>query len=421
MLKTDLIKSDCPILKREAKNHPLVYLDNAATSQKPRQVIEAIADYYANHNANVHRGLHTLSEEATEMYEDARRVVAGFIGATDLSEVIFTTGTTESLNRVAFTWALFNLQEGDSILLTDIEHHSNLIPWQIVAKQTGAKLEYIEIGSDDTGNIILEKFKDKLSSLSGKVKLVCFSQASNVLGTILPVKEISKAAHAVGALVCIDGAQAVPHIPVNVQSLDCDFYAFSGHKMLGPTGIGVLWARKNLLESMEPFIYGGGMIDVVTLNDSTWAVLPEKLEAGTPHIAGAIGLSRAVKYLRNLDMKNIREHEVIMNTYALNKLSTIEGLKILGPADAQERTGLIAFSVDGIHSHDLAAVLDTVGVAVRSGHHCCMPLHKKLNISSSTRASFYIYNNTDDIDRLVEGIQKAIKILGKNKLKNLEY
>lgn len=401
------MKEDFPILNRIINGSRLVYLDNAATTQKPVQVVNAISDFYLNHNANVHRGIHTLSEEATQMYEDARKKVAEFIGAIHPEEVIFTKGTTESLNRVAIGWVLANLKKDDVILVTDFEHHSNLIPWQEEARVVGAKVEILD--TDANGEISLNQLEEKLSR--GKVKFISTAHASNVLGTILPVKEICKIAHKYEILVCVDGAQAVPQMKVNVQSLHCDFYAFSAHKMLGPTGIGVLWAKKELLEKMEPYEFGGGMIDEVTYDKATWAELPEKFEAGTPNVAGAVGLAAAINYLEMIGMDSIRKHEVELTAYALIKLNEIEGLKILGPKDPEKRTGLVSFTIEGIHSHDIASVLNSEGIAVRSGHHCCMPLHKKLNIPASTRASFYIYNPKEDIDVLIAGLQKAIKVL----------
>jgi cysteine desulfurase/selenocysteine lyase len=381
-------------------------LDNAASSQKPQVVIDALVDYYSNHNANVHRGLHTLSEEATEMYERARASVARFINASSPEEVAFTKGATESLNRVAFTWGLANLHAGDVILVTDAEHHSNLIPWQLVAKKTGAVLAFLK--TDEHGELDTAQVKLKLTS---KVKLVSLAHASNMLGTIFPVKGIAKLAHSVGAVVCVDGAQAIPHVKVDVQSLGVDFYAFSGHKMLGPTGIGVLWVRRELLANLEPYEYGGGMIDDVSYTSATYAQPPEKFEAGTPPIAEAVGLKSAIEYLEKVGMDNIQAHEIELNTYALEKLNAIEGVTIYGPKDPEKRTGLVSFTVTGIHAHDVASVMNTLGVAVRSGHHCTMPLHKKLGIPASVRASYYLYNTKADIDKLVEGILKAKELL----------
>lgn len=400
------IKKDFPILQRKVSGKDLIYLDNAATSQKPSAVLEAISTYYKKHNSNVHRGIHTLSEEATELYEEARSKVAKFIGAQKPEEIVFTKGTTESLNRINYEWGVENLKEGDVILTTESEHHSNLIPWQILSEITGAQLKFVDL--DDNGELSMDDFKSKLSD---QVKLVAISHASNVLGTVFPIKEVCKLAKQAGALVVVDGAQAIPHIPVNVTSLGCDFYAFSSHKMLGPMGIGVLWAKKELMEAMEPYEYGGGMILSVTKDKAEWAEIPDKFEAGTPNVAGAIGLGAAIDYLENIGMDKVRDHETNLNEYALDKLQNVDGLKILGPLKAKKRTGLISFVIDGMHPHDIASVINTEGVAVRSGHHCAMPLHKLYNIPASTRASFYIYNDQQDIDLLIKGIEKARKIL----------
>jgi cysteine desulfurase/selenocysteine lyase len=400
------LKQDFPILKRKINGSDLVYLDNAATSQKPKAVIDAISDYYSNHNANIHRGIHTLSEEATQLYESARKKVADFIGARHPEEIIFTKGTTESINRVAISWALANLHASDEILVTNLEHHSNLVPWQEEARQLGAKLTFVSV--DENGELPLAKFKE---AITAKTKLVAIAHASNVAGTILPVKEICKLAHAVGAVVCVDGAQAVPHMAVNVFDLGCDFYAFSGHKMLAPTGVGVLYVRKEILDKLEPYEFGGGMIDDVTMEKATWAEAPDKFEAGTPNIEGVIGLGMAIDYLKNIGMAEIRKHEISLNSYALSELEKIPEVKIVGPKDPEKRAGLMAFTVDGIHAHDMASVLNSMGVAVRSGYHCAIPLHKQLNITATTRASYYLYNDTSDVDKLIEGIHKALKLL----------
>ena len=405
-MNIEKIKKDFPILERKIGLNDLVYLDNTATTQKPLQVVEALKDYYFQHNANIHRGIHTLSEEASEMYDNARKTVAQFINAIYPEEIIFTRGTTESLNMAAFSWGIPNLKKGDKILLTGFEHHSNLIPWQIVAKNTGAELKFVKIGS--AGIVDMTEFKN---ALTPDVKLVCVAHASNVLGTILDIKEISKMAHAVGALVCVDGAQAVPHMPVNVQSLGCDFYSFSGHKMLGPTGIGVLYVKKSVMGQMVPFQFGGGMIKEVSLTDASWADAPEKFEAGTPDAAGAIGLAAAIDYLTALGMDKVREHEIELGKYAIEKLTAIEGIKILGPLDPEKRTGLISFYSEKVHAHDIASVLNSFGVAVRSGHHCAMPLHKELGLPATVRASYYIYNDFSDIDKLAEGVKKALTML----------
>jgi cysteine desulfurase / selenocysteine lyase len=401
------IKNDFPILKRKINGEDLVYLDNAATSQKPQQVIAAITDFYTNHNANVHRGIHTLSEEATDLYEGARKKVAQFIGASFPEEIVFTKGTTESLNRVAFEWAIENLKKGDVILTTEMEHHSNLVPWQIVADRLGVELKILPF--DSTGDISLRVFEEAIDE---RVKLVAVTHASNVFGTILPVKKICKLAKEFDCKVVVDGAQAIPHMHVNVASLGCDFYAFSGHKMLGPTGIGVLWVKRDLLENMPPYEYGGGMIDDVSANVSTWAEIPEKFEAGTPNVAGAVGLAAAIDYLEGVGMDEIKQHDISLNEYALSALSQVVGLEILGPKDPKKRTGLVTFNVTGIHSHDISAVLNSEGVAVRSGHHCAQLLHKRCNIHSSTRASFYFYNTKEDVDKLIIGLEKAKRILG---------
>jgi len=407
MFKADKIKQDFPIFKRKIDGKDLVYLDNAATSQKPTQVINAISSYYENINANVHRGIHTLSEEASVAYENARKNVSEFIGAPRPKELIFTSGTTQSLNIVASGWGSKNLKKGDTILISDVEHHSNLVPWQAIAQETGAKIELFSL---------LEDAKDYSTPLiegitNNRVKIVVITHASNVTGAITPVKAIVKEAKKFGALVCVDGAQAVPHLKVDVKSLGIDFYTFSAHKMLGPTGVGALWAKKEHLENMEPSVFGGGMIKAVYEDSAEWADVPEKFEAGTPNIAGVIGFSAAVDYLREIGMENIHSYETKLNKYMLEKLSEIPNLKIIGSKKPEGRTGLVSFTVGNLHAHDISAILDTEGVAVRSGHHCAMPLHAKLGIPASVRASYYLYNTQHDIDKLVEGINKAVKIL----------
>lgn len=401
MFKVEDIKKDFPILSRKINDAPLVYLDNAATSQKPDQVIDTISDFYKHHNANVHRGVHTLSEESTKMYEEARKMVADFIGAASAEEIIFTSGTTDSLNTVAFGWGLANLGHGDKVLVVESEHHSALVPWQVVCKMAGAELVSVGVNSD--GELDLKEIEDKLSG----TKIISLSHASNVLGTVFPIKEISRLAKKAGALVCVDGAQAAPHFPVNIQSLGCDFYSFSGHKMLAPTGIGVLWIRKELQDKMNPFKFGGGMINEVSIQESTWATGPEKFEAGTPNVEGVIGLGAAINYLNRLGMENVRAHDLELTKYTLEALAKVPGLTILGPKNPENRTSLVSFTISGMHPHDIATILNNDGIAVRSGHHCAMPLHKKLAISASTRASFYIYNSTDDIDALVKGLERA--------------
>ena len=402
MFEPKKIRKDFPILNKKINGKDLVYLDNAATSQKPRVVIDAISDYYSSHNSNVHRGVHTLSERATDMYEDARRTVAEFIGATTPDEVIFTKGVTESINMVAFGWASKNLSKGDVILMVESDHHSNLVPWQVMAKQTGVILKVLK--TNEIGDAPLNAFKKELTD---KVKMVVLSHTSNVLGTIFPIKEICGLAKKVGAVVSVDGAQAIPHLKVNVQSLGCDFYSFSGHKMLAPMGTGVLWGRKELLEETEPYLYGGGMIHTVSTSGATWAKVPQRFEGGTPNVGGVVGLAAAIGYLQNLGMDEVRKHEVDIVDYALQRLGEIEGVRILGPKEAKNRAGLVSFVLDGIHAHDVGALLSEEGIAVRSGHHCTMPLHKGLGISSSVRASFYVYNDKDDVDKLIAGVEKA--------------
>lgn len=402
MLDVAKIRQDFPILQRRVHDKPLVFLDSAASSQKPASVIEAMNDYYRTTHANVHRGVHTLSEEATTLYEGARKKIAKFINAKSSREIIYTRNTTESINLVAFTWGRANLKAGDEILLTESEHHSNIVPWQMIAKETGAVVRYLPV--DAHGYLDTSALDSMLTS---KTKLVGLASMSNVLGTILPVKDVIERAHAVGALVLIDGAQGVPHLPTDVQALDCDFLAFSGHKMCGPTGIGVLWGRRDLLEEMPPFMGGGDMIRKVTFEGADWNDLPWKFEAGTPAIAEAIGLGAAVDYLTSLGMDNVRSHECETIAYALERLSEIPGLTLIGPDDPERRGGVATFTLDNIHPHDLADILDHEGVAIRAGHHCAQPLHQKLGIVASSRASFYVYTLREEIDALVDGLYKA--------------
>src|SRR5512137_1272650 len=387
------IRQDFPILERRVHDKPLVFLDSAASSQKPACVIDAMDNYYRTTHANVHRGVHTLSEEATEQYEGARKKIARFINAISSREIIYTRNTTESINLVAFTWGRANLRSGDEILLTESEHHSNIVPWQMVAKEKGAIVRYIPVdakGYLDTSTLA--------TLLTKQTKIVGIASMSNVLGTIMPIDVIIPRAHELGALVLIDGAQGVPHLPTDVQALDCDFLAFSGHKMCGPTGIGVLWGRRDLLEAMPPFMGGGDMIRRVTFEGSEWAELPHKFEAGTPAIAEAIGLGAAVDYLSSLGMAAIRAHERETTAYALERLAEIPGVTVYGPADPELHGGLVTFTLDGIHPHDLATILDAEGVAVRAGHHCAMPLHLRLGLPATTRASFYIYTLPEEIN-----------------------
>jgi len=401
------IKSYFPILDQEVNGHKLVYLDSAATSQKPIQVIEAMKNYYEFDNSNVHRGVHTLGNRATDKYEGAREKVRKFINAQSTQEIIFMRGTTTALNTVAASYGRANVGEGDEIVITHMEHHSNIIPWQQLAKEKKAVLKYIELEAD--GTLSLDKVR---ATISPKTKIVSVSMASNVLGTINPIKEIAQIAHANGAVMVADGAQAAPHMKIDVQNLDVDFLGFSGHKMCGPTGIGVLYGKKEHLEKMEPIEFGGEMIDFVGLYESTWKELPWKFEGGTPIIAGAIGLGAAIDFLTEIGLDTIAEHEHKLVGYAMDQLETIDGLKIFGPRDPMKRCGLVTFNLDDVHPHDVATVLDMNGIAVRAGHHCAQPLMKCLQQVATARASFYLYNTEEDIDRLVAGLRSAKEYFG---------
>ncbi|MBM7694458.1 cysteine desulfurase/selenocysteine lyase [Peribacillus deserti] len=396
------IKKLFPILDQNVNGSPLVYLDSAATSQKPLQVIEEINTYYREYNSNVHRGVHTLGTKATDRYEGAREKARKFINASSIEEVIFLRGTTTALNLVASSYGRPSLKEGDEIVISYMEHHSNVIPWQQVARQTGATLKYIPLQEDGTISI-----EDVNKTITGNTKIVSIMYVSNVLGVINPIKEITKIAHENGAVMVVDGAQAAPHLKVDVLDLDCDFFAFSGHKMCGPTGIGVLYGKKHLLENMEPIEFGGEMIDIVDLYESTWKELPWKFEGGTPIIAGAIGLGAAIDFLESIGLDQIEAHEHKLAAYALDSMSTIEGIKIFGPKSAEQRAGVITFNLDDVHPHDVATVLDADGIAVRAGHHCAQPLMRWLNVSATARASFYLYNTEEDIDKLVQGLVKT--------------
>ena len=399
----DAVRRDFPILQEAHHDGvPLIYLDNAASSQKPLKVIEALDDYYRRYNANVHRGVHKLSEEATAYYEEARVKVRRFINAASKRETIFTRGTTESINLVAQTWGRANLKPGDVVISTVMEHHSNIVPWQILAAEKGFTIKYVPVTPD--GMLDMEAFGRLLRD--EPVKLVTVVHVSNVLGTVNPVADIVRQAHAVGALVMVDGAQSVPHMPVDVQALDVDFFAFSGHKMVGPTGIGILYGKREHLEAMPPWMGGGDMIARVRLEGSTWNELPYKFEAGTPIIAGAIGLGHAVDYLSALGMDKIHAHEQMMTAYALERLAEVPGLTMYGP-EAGQKGAVAAFTMEGIHPHDLAQLLDAEGIAVRAGHHCAMPLHDELGIPATTRASFYLYNTPAEVDALIEGLYQA--------------
>jgi cysteine desulfurase/selenocysteine lyase len=406
-LDPERIKADFPILDQEVFGHKLVYLDSGASSQKPLSVLRAMDDYYRRDNANVHRGIYQLSERATAAYEGARGKVARLIGAPDPATIIWTRNATEAINLVAYSWGRKHIERGDVIVLTEMEHHANLVPWQILAQEKDADLEFIPITDD---GILRQDVYDVLLRL--KPKLVAFSHVSNVLGTINPVEEMTRKAHEAGALVLIDGAQAVPHLPVDVQAIGCDFYVFSGHKVLAPTGSGVLWGRREILEAMPPFMGGGDMIREVHLRRSEWNELPWKFEAGTPDISAQIGLGAAADYLMDLGMENVREHERELIRYAMDVLPReVPGIEIIGPGP-EERGGVIAFNLPGVHPHDVAQVLDRFGVAIRAGHHCAMPLHERLDLPATARASFQVYNTTSDIDALAAALKEVQTLFG---------
>lgn len=399
------IRKDFPILERILSSGiKVIYLDSAATSQKPESVILAMDRYYREYNANIHRGVHEMAEEATAAYEAARNKIAKFIGAKSHREIIYTRNTTESINLVAYSWGRAFLQEGDLVVLTEMEHHSNLVPWQIIAKEKGIRLEFIPV--TDEGLLNLDVFEDLCKQ---NPKLVSVTHMSNVLGTINPISDIVKKAHEAGALVMVDGAQSVPHIPVDVRALDVDFMAFSGHKMGGPTGIGILYGKENLLMSMPPFLGGGDMIKKVYLRSFTANDLPYKFEAGTPSIAEAIGLGAAVDYLSKIGMAEVARHEKEIISYTLEQLRTVKGVKVFGPR-AEHKGGLAAFEMENLHPHDIAQILDRDGIAVRAGHHCAMPLHDRFNIPATTRASFWLYNTMEEVDLLITGLKKAQKL-----------
>jgi cysteine desulfurase/selenocysteine lyase len=414
MLDVERIRADFPILKRQVHGKPLVYLDNAATSQKPDTVIDAMSDYYRRYNANIHRGVHTLAEEATEAYEQARRKVGRFINAYSSRETVFVRNTTEAINLVALSWGRANVGAGDVIVLSLMEHHSNLVPWQLLAQATGAQLEFV--GLDEQGRLRLEDLERLLREHAGHVKLAAFTGMSNVLGTINPVAGIAERVHGAGALLLVDGAQLVPHCPVDVRALGADFLAFSGHKMLGPTGIGVLWARREILQAMPPFMGGGDMIRSVHLRHSEWNDIPYKFEAGTPNVAHAIGLGAAVDYLSALGMGEVQAHEQAISAYAMQRLAEVPNLVIYGPP-AGERGGVLTFNLlrDGellIHPHDLASILDREGIAIRAGHHCAQPLMDYYGVPATARASFYVYNTEGEADQLAGALVKAQHVFG---------
>lgn len=407
-MSTDLssCKKDFPIFERKVRGgNSLIYLDSGATSQKPNSVIEAESNFYRTVNAAVHRGAHLLAEEASEAYESAREKVAAFIGAKS-NEVIFTKSATESLNIIAYSFgnpdSRINIKAGDQIVVTEMEHHANLIPWQQLAKRTGAELRWLSVTAD--GRIDLTNLDQVITK---KTKIVAITHQSNVLGSILPVETLVKAAHGVGALGVLDACQSAPHFALDVKKLDVDFLAFSGHKTLGPTGIGVLWGKYDLLEKLEPSLFGGSMVDSVTMESATWAATPRKFEAGVPNMAQAVGLSAGIDYLNQIGMHNIAQHEQDLTSYLLKGITSISGVKVIGPVDMKDRGGVVSFTVDGVHPHDVGQVLDQYGIAVRTGHHCAWPLMRKLNLVGTTRASLYLYNSKSDVDSLLESIERV--------------
>ena len=399
------IRREFPTLEQSVNGRPLVYLDNAATSQKPRVVLDALRAYYENDNSNVHRGIHELSRRATVAYEESRAKVAGWVGAAEPSEIIWTRGTTEAINLVSTAWGLDNVGEGDEILISVLEHHSNIIPWQLLARRTGAVIKYIEL--DEQGRWILDELPRLLTD---RTKVVAISHVSNALGTVNPVKRVAAAAHEVGALVLVDGAQGAVHMKVDVQELGVDCYAFSGHKMCGPTGIGALWARRDLLDSMEPYQGGGEMIHFVGRDESSWATVPHKFEAGTPNIAGAIGMGTAIDFLSGVGMDAIAKHEHALLEYALERMNAVDGIRIYGPQSPDEHSALISFTLGDAHPHDISTILDSEGIAVRAGHHCAQLAMQHFGISATARASIYLYNTESDIDRLIEGLEQVRSI-----------
>ena len=404
-LDLEAIRADFPILKRTVNGHPLVYFDNAATTQKPQAVIDALSNYYQSTNANIHRGLHTLAEEATAAYEGVRHKVGALINAPDPRSVIFTRNTTESLNLLAYSWTQ-RLQPGDEILLTMMEHHSNLVPWQLLAQRSGARLVFLDV--NEAGELDLAQAKERIGP---RTKVVAVVQMSNVLGTINPIADLAQLAHRAGAVFIVDGAQSVPHLPVDVQALDIDFLACSSHKMLGPTGVGVLYGRRELWEEMGPFLSGGEMISVVTPESSTWAALPHKFEAGTPNIAGAVGLAAAIDYLDGIGIDSIHRHETELVAHAVAGLSRIDGLRILGPAGFERRAGVVSFVIEGVAAQDVGTILDVQGIAVRAGHHCAQLVVDRYGVEATARASFYLYNTHGEVERLVEAVANARRIL----------
>jgi len=402
-LDVQAIRKDFPILSREVHGKPLVYLDNAATSQKPRQVIDALVRYYETYNANIHRAVHALGEEATNAYEEAREKTRRFINASDAESIVFTRNTTESINLVAYSWGRANIREGDEILLTQMEHHSNLIPWQQLAKEKGATVRYVPV--TDQGTLELNGVENLFDA---RTKMMAMPHVSNALGTIIPVEKIVAEARRQGVMTLVDGAQAAPHLPVDVQAIGADFYAMSSHKMLGPTGVGVLYGRREMLEEMEPFLGGGEMIKKVTYEGATWNDLPWKFEAGTPNIADVIAFGAAIDYLEGLGMENVRQHEAEITSYALDRLAKLPDITLYGPMDVAQRGGVVSMNFKDLHPHDVGTVLDQHGVAIRAGHHCAQPLMRTLGVSGTARASFYLYNTPEEVDVLVDALQAAI-------------
>jgi len=402
------VREDFPILSRQVNGKPLIYFDNAATSQKPKSVIESTDRYYREYNANIHRGIHKLAEEATLAHEEAREKIAKFINARHTEEIIFTRNATEAMNLVAYTWGKANIGKGDKIVLTIMEHHSNIVPWQLLAQEKGARVEYVKI--DDEGLLRQDEINELIDETT---KLVCVTQASNVLGTINPVKEIGKVAHRYGAMFLVDAAQSVPHMGVDVRDIDCDFFAFSGHKMLGPTGIGVLHGKREHLQTMPPFLSGGEMIREVHTTGASWKDIPYKYEAGTPNIVGAIGLGAAVDYLSKIGMENVHEHEREITSYAIRRMAEVKEITIYGPKDVAKRVGVLSFNLGDVHAHDLASILDEEGIAIRSGHHCAQPLMEFLNVPAMSRASFYIYNTKEEVDVFMNALEKARKLFAR--------
>ena len=403
----ETIRKDFPVLNRRVRDDKkLVYLDNAATTQKPNQVIDAITDYYQNHNSNIHRAVHALAEESTEAFEVTRDKIAKFLNIQNREEIVFVKGTTEAINLISYAWGRDNVQKGDIVVTTEYEHHSNIVPWQLLTQETGAELKYINI--DDKGELMLEQLDEYLAT--GKVKLVAISHVSNVLGTITDIQKVITKCKNANAKILVDGAQAVPHMKVDIANLGCDFYAFSAHKMLGPTGVGILWARKEILENMKPFHGGGDMIREVHKYETTWNDLPYKFEAGTPNVADVICFAAAIDYLTKIGMDNVRNHEIDLTKYALEKMSKVKGLTIYGPKDPQKASGVISFNFNDVHPHDVATIIDKNGVAIRSGHHCAQVLMEKLNVAATNRASFYIYTTKEEVDTLIDSLEQVAEV-----------